>query len=190
MHVGREGFLQYLKRMFEMGNNKSPVYSVATLWAAKAAQRYRDPSRHVWYHDTVEPAMPDFTVPALMRMSPALSSAVNDEAPLALRPLLSFNRGREKISVNTWVLVTTGGVTVVGFCSEMLQLNIFRSGYKLVSVVRMMLKDAVQPVADEHGFMTLSLPGSGHCMYVSLESASVSCLVCENRGRQLVFSCE
>ena len=72
----------------------------------------------------------------------------------------------------------------------MLQLNIFRSGYKLVSVVRMMLKDAVQPVADEHGFMTLSLPGSGHCMYVSLESASVSCLVCENRGRQLVFSCE
>ena len=185
-----ESFLQYLKRLFEMGNNVSGPYSVATLWAAKAKQRYRDPSRHVWYHDTVEPALPGFSLPAKVTMSTAMSMSMQADAPLALRPLLSFTRGRVHVTLNSWILVTAGGVSVVGRVSEMLQLNVLRMGYALSSVVRMLVVDVVSSVVDAHGYITLNAAGSGQCMYVSLESAQISCLSCERRDSHLIFSCE
>ena len=176
-----------------MGNNKSGPYSVGILWAAKAKQRYRDPSRHVWYHDTVEPMLADadFQAPASLPMSSPMTTGILADAPLAVRQLLSFTRSRVHVTVNAWVLVTDRGVTVVGRCNELLQLHVMRDGYTVSSVVRMLLLDVVQPVFDKSGFITLNLDASeGQCMCIHLESAHVSNLVSQRVDGQLILSCE
>ena len=48
-----EAFLQYLKRLFNMTNYRGAAYTVATTWAAKAKQRYRDPECVAWHQDSV-----------------------------------------------------------------------------------------------------------------------------------------
>ena len=171
-----ESFLQYLKRLFEMGNNKSAPYSVAIVWAAKAKQRYREPSRHVWYHDTVDPMLDDadFQDPSSLPMSIPMHTGISADAPLAVRQLRSFTRSRVHVSVNAWVLVTDRGVTVIGRCNELLQLHVMRDGYIVSSVVRMLLVDVVQPVFDQSGFVTLSIDASkGQCMCIQLETAQL-----------------
>jgi hypothetical protein len=65
-----EGFLQYLKALFEMTNYKGAAVTVATLWAAKAVQRYRNPHRTAWHEDSVEPTLPDDFLPCAKLLPP------------------------------------------------------------------------------------------------------------------------
>jgi hypothetical protein len=173
-----------------MGNNKSAPYSVGIVWAAKAKQRYRDPSRHVWYHDTIEPLLPDFLDPSLVPMSTAMSTGISADAPMTVRPLLSFTRGRVHVSINAWVLVSDRGVTVVGRCNQLLELHVLRNGYVVTSVVRMLLIHVAQPVFDQSGFISLNLDDLSHCMCVPLESAHISNLTSHQRDGRLILSCE
>ena len=170
--------IQYLKSIFEMANYRSPVYTVATVWAAKAAQRYRDPRRAAWHHDVVDPMHPEFTL-KLCAMSLPTKRACLREDPISSRQLVSFTRGRLQISLREWVLVTTGGMTVVGHVSEMIQLSVTRSEFDVVSVVRIMLLDVVIPEFDADERISMNVVGSGACMYISLECAHVSLLLYE-----------
>ena len=186
-----EAFLQYLKRLFNMTNYRSAAYTVATLWAAVAKQRYRDPQRVTWHHDTVHPLSdPDFYKLADSTMSRAMALGVQKERPSTVRHLHSFERDGREITRSDWVMVScySGGTvtTVVGRISEMVQMNTCIEE-RVVSVVRLIIQHVVIPVFDEDDTVTVATHGGESMeMYVPVESSHVTCM-CREVGEGMTM---
>ena len=189
-----EGFLQYLKRLFEMGNYKSAPHTVSTLWAALAVEHYRSPQRTSWYSDTVSACHDGDSEDAFQTqelltppITPLMKQACAPDCPLAVRHLSSFTRTHVTIASHTWVMVSTGGVTVVGRISEMLQLQVQRDEHT-TSVVRVMLAHVSLPVFNDQDAITLSTLSS-HYMCIQLESAHVTLMLCQRAADGVLTLC-
>ena len=190
-----EGFLQYLKALFEMTNYKGAAVTVATLWAAKAVQRYRNPHRTAWHEDSVEPTLPDDFLPCaklLPPMSTFMATSTSREWPLNARHLSAFTRERVTIYLQDWLLVSVSGLglpgcTVVGQCTEMIQMHIvLKSPDRVVCAVRMMLSHVMQPTFDEQDICTVSTAEGHHVLYLPLETAHVTLMTHEHGSAGLV----
>lgn len=177
-----EAFLQYLKGIFQMTNQKSAAYTVATLWVAKAKQRYSEPMRVSWHEDSVS-ALTDFVdipnlLPPLSR--PMMHGTCTRDRPMSARHLEAFTRARSTISRGDWVMVSTCGSTFVGCISEMIQVTAPVENH-ITLLVRFMLKPVTRPVFDEmeECFIYRS---SDQCLLVSLEIAHVAYMIAEEHG--------
>jgi hypothetical protein len=178
-----EAFLQYLKKLFNMTNYRGAPFTVATTWAAKAKQRYRDPKRVLWHQDAVV-ALPDsesgeamefkFLHAISSRLSLPMAQGVARDAPMAVRFLKSFSREGVDIEQSDWVMVTIDGVTVVGQVSEMLQLHVCLND-RVTAVVRILLQHVVKSALGALDTVTVCISGdAGHHMYVPVECVHVS----------------
>ena len=185
-----EGFLQYLKCIFDMSNYKSAAHTVGTVWAAKACERYRDPARVVWHADAVEPAEDD-AFKQVEHLIPPISAPMANglaaEDALAARHLASLMRDGIRVAVADWVLITYCGVTVVGQVSSMLQVQLQKDEH-VVSLVRMLINHVCNASFDVHDSVTVALKGSGNCMYVPLECAHVSFMTHEHDVQRKVVT--
>ena len=172
-----EGFLQYLKGLFEMTNYKGAAVTVATLWAAKAVHRYRDPQRTAWHADSVQPTVPDdFQLCAALvpPMSTFMATSSAKEHPLNARHLSAFTRERIDIRLHDWLLVSVSGLSLVGQCTEMIQMHIvIRNPARVLCAVRLMLSHVVKPQFDEQDTCCVSTADENQMLYLPLETAHV-----------------
>ena len=113
---GFESFLQLLKRMFEACNWKSPVYSVARLWAMRRSFIRKWGLGH--------PEL-DYDFSSNLLLGEALTAAANKSAfatavlqqcenVSALRFLSSVTRGVLALEVSEWLMVQTTDFTIIG----------------------------------------------------------------------------
>jgi hypothetical protein len=172
-----EGFLQLLKRAFEMTNYKSAAYTVGLFWAAKSVMHYRDAARISWYDDSIELASSrdsDFTALAQATRSKLVLACLQlPQPPLAIRRLQSVTRGADHVQLGDWVLLQQADITCITRVKEIVQAQIIR-GELASFVIRMWCEGCTSPHFDECGGLWADKPDMGNATLVSLEEVHVS----------------
>ena len=168
-----------------MTNHKSAAFSVATLWAAKAHERYLNPQRTQWYADEIISGeysafqyINNWDNSLAPPMSQPMQHGMKTEAPIAARHLLAFTRARATISMRDWVRVMIDDTTVVGRISEIMQVHVVTHEAHVRNVVRVMLACVVQPAFDELDTICVSTTMVGQpIMLVPIECAHISPMI-------------
>lgn len=175
-----EGYVQVLKRLFEMTNYNSGPLSVGKIWAMKSVLHYRDSARASWHEDRVD-ASSDFITDMSTLANSRLVQGLMDgtrQVPTALRWLSQVSRARVEIKVNDWVLVRRDVHQWVGRVSEMAQIVVTDAATgATVSVVRLWVRNSRRANLVE-GLLHVNSADQRLSMLVCFESEHVDPVAC------------
>jgi len=131
-----EGFLQVIKRLFEMTNYKNAPYAVASYWSMKTALRLISPGvkSATWFDEVAHASSNEVLcdLSAASKASPLVLLLHDSMAGLhSVQHLASFQRDSVEVRLGDFILASVQGQDglIVGLVAEMVQAFCFEASF-------------------------------------------------------------